>query len=167
MTESFHLAGAVVEQLKGTPVPDGLRDSRVEREYQLWIGGVIGEQVARLGNGLVVRLEAERGGVRPVKLLGTSFWPDIAVYDQNEEPLLAIEVKCLTRRNLPSHVSQPIGQAFLYREMYHESIVALVLVEPLEPLEFTEQLLERLSTDHIELVAIEAFTAATREHLDV
>lgn len=57
------------------------------------------------------------GQDRPrVDLLGTNFWPDIAV-SKNGESLLAVEVK-LVRKSLATAVSATIGQCLIYKLKY-------------------------------------------------
>ena len=151
------IARSLAEHLRAARLPEDLRGKRDERLFQIWLAGVIGAWAGAQSAPLIVKAEAQGGGVRPVEILGTGFWPDIAIGTSNQPTKLAVEVKCLTRRNRASHTSQPIGQALMYREMYEECVVVLVLVEDIgRPVALPEGLSNKLLSDRIELVWIDA-----------
>lgn len=154
----LRIAQNLAQHLKTAPVPQALLGKRDEREFQRWLARAIRDWAESTPTGIfMVKAEADGGGVQPVEILGTGFWPDVAIGTAERPVALAVEVKCLTRRNRASHTSQPIGQALMYRELYEECLVVLVLVESIEkPVELPWGLARKLSGNNIELVVIDA-----------
>ena len=59
--------------------------------------------------------------IQYIEPFGTEFHPDIAIY-RNGKPFVAVEVK---KGKLPHQISTAIGQAFIYRTLYRESLIVV------------------------------------------
>ncbi len=121
-----NLARAIASQLWGTALP-AMDPAADEREFQREIGKRVGEWLsATFPSRFTVKVEPGGGGVAPVGAFGTSFWPDISVESSRADRLVAIEVKCLRGTNLPTQLSQALGQALVYQQLYAQSLIALI-----------------------------------------
>lgn len=71
------------------------------------------------------------GTDRPrIDLLGTNMWPDVEISAAGHERL-AIELKLIRPdASLPGGIKEAVGQAFIYRLKYSESIVFIVSYRP-------------------------------------
>lgn len=117
----------------------------LERNFQKWIAKELKAWHERVYPGrFVVRQELGEGGVFPIKTFGTSFWPDISVESTRGDKLVAVEVKCLKKTGLPASISQALGQALMYRQVYTQSLVVFVPLQalPLPPPPFFENVAE-------------------------
>ncbi len=148
------LAKDLAQHLASCPVPPDLIGSRKERDFQAWIGGRISAWLEdRLGEQLTVKVESSGGGVEPFRMMGTEFWPDIAIGSEGEPNLLAVEVKLVTSENRPGQISHAIGQAIIYRELYEQSLIAFVTLDTFD-LTPPKSLDDKLSEHGIETVQI-------------
>jgi len=113
----------------------------------------------RFGDGFTLQISVNEG--RPpdapkprVELLGTSFWPDIAVLRAGT-PILGIEVKYVRGGDSPSSaIAETIGQCLIYRLRYPR-VIGFVLrdgaAEP-KPLKDEARLREMLANNGIDVV---------------
>ena len=122
------IAQELAQHLRGCAVPESLIGTHAEKPFQLWAGDRTREWVSATGRRLVVKVEQAGGGVPPIRLFGTSFWPDIAVESSTSQTALAIEVKCVTRSGLPDSFATSVGQSMIYRAQYAECLIALFVV---------------------------------------
>jgi hypothetical protein len=68
--------------------------------------------------GLVTTISVGGNGKPSLKLLGTSYWPDVEIADGNEG-LVAIEVKLIRPRQATSKaMAEAVGQALIYSVRY-------------------------------------------------
>ena len=119
-------------ELWGAKIPDNCAEATTEKPFQEWIGKYLRDWLDRNYQGFYrVKIEPQGGKVVPVRAFETSFWPDVSVESADGEPLVAIELKCLKRKGLPALVSQALGQALMYQQVYPQSLVVLVPMQPL------------------------------------
>ena len=79
-----------------------------------------------------ISISGSVGGTnRPrIDLLGTNMWPDVEISAAGHERL-AIELKLIRPdASLPGGIKEAVGQAFIYRLKYSESIVFIVSYRP-------------------------------------
>ncbi len=155
MTAGYDLGSALSSFITMASVPSHLAGTRPEKGYQLWTADVVKawldqEQPGRFR----VKVEQAGGGVFPVKMFNTSFWPDVSVETPDGERILAIEVKCLNRRDLPDLIAQALGQAVIYREEYPQSLVVFVLLEELQAP--PSALIERVAAYNIAFAVVDS-----------
>ena len=101
--------------------------SKAERVLQEWVSDQIEEWVKKNHpDRFRIKCEPKTGGVEPIRAFETSFWPDISIESPDKDLLVAVEVKYLTPGSVPSQVSQALGQALVYRQIYQQSLVVLV-----------------------------------------
>ena len=108
----------------------------------------------KYGGQFTLRLEEPRGGVQPVEMADTSFWPDMTVGSDAHSTLVAVEVKCLTQKGRPGQVASAIGQALIYRELYEHSLILMVDLDDLD-IAFPDSLAEKLADNDIDFVLIQ------------
>ncbi len=103
-----------------------------------------------------VRVTISVGGTgkSSLKLLGTSFWPDVEVSDDGTR-LIAIEVKLIRREHRPSAaIAQALGQAIIYSFAYPKVFTFVVHSGPYDDRcdEYDSELHTRLLPLNIEVV---------------
>ena len=141
-----HLETAWIEQ----PLLAGI----VERDFQRWVTEKVSNWLERGPNtDLVVRGEASGGGVPYLRLLNTSFWPDICVGPSDSPTTLAVEVKSPKRRGLPGAVSHSIGQAMIYRLLYDQCLIVVIGMESIDT-SFPRELADELSGNDISVLML-------------
>jgi hypothetical protein len=123
----INLARLLAMHLWGIAVPEQLRRETSERPFQRWLGEEIESRLGRnYPEQFNVKIEPRGGKVLPVRAFATTFWPDISIESSAGDMLTAVEVKCVKRGNLPAQISQAIGQALMYQQLYRQSLVALI-----------------------------------------
>jgi len=128
-----NLARAIATNLWSLRLPEELEAEKEERAFQEWVGKNIRECLtASYPSRFRVRIETGEGGVAPVRAFGTSFWPDVSVESTDGERLVAIEVKCLAQAGLPARITQALGQALMYKQIYAQSMVVFVPLRELK-----------------------------------
>ncbi len=149
------VVGQLAVHLRQVVVPSNLLGSRREKDFQSWLAQEIREWLAaeHPSGGLSVTVEPSEGGVRPIRAFGTTFWPDVTLAAPDEETVLAIEVKCLTRKERPDQVATSLGQALLYRVLYDHCFVLMVDLDGLQ-VGPPSSLLDKLSDDSVEFIVI-------------
>lgn len=103
-----------------------------------------------------VRVTISVGGTgKPsLKLLGTSFWPDVEVSEDGTR-LIAIEVKLIQPQHRPSAaIAQALGQAIIYSFAYPKVFTFVVHSGPYDERcnEYDLELHKRLAPFSIEVV---------------
>jgi hypothetical protein len=120
-----NLARVIAMELWEKAIPSEHSRSKQQKDHQRWIGLHLDAWLENtFPDRFRVRTEAVGGGVKPVRVLGTSFWPDISIESTEGDPLVAAEVKCLRRTALPNQMAQALGQALMYKQVYAQGLVA-------------------------------------------
>jgi len=122
----LELKDAIVEALQSMPLRGAYIDE--QRDLQPHVHEVINSVLnSRFGTqfGCIVSIGA--GAPKPnIRMMGTSFWPDIEVCDGNV-PVLGIELKFVNRdRRASSRISETLGQALIYKLRYPHVIAMIV-----------------------------------------
>ena len=141
-----NLARVIAMELWGKqPPPQHFQAPVSEKNFQIWVSEELETWLpAAYPDRFTVRAEPKGGKVFPIKTFGTSFWPDVSVESSRGDKLVAVELKCLKKIGLPNSISQALGQALMYRQVYIQSLVVFVPLEslPLPPPPFFENVAE-------------------------
>jgi hypothetical protein len=114
-------------ELWGTEVPSHIAAETGEKHFQVWIGDHVRTFLdTTFPDRFTVKIEPAGGKVTPIRTFGTSFWPDISVESSDDDRLVAVEVKCLRGARFSGQLSQALGQALMYKQLYAQSVVALI-----------------------------------------
>jgi hypothetical protein len=109
----------VMETLKSCPLKPEYRNE--ERDLQPELKRLIERALDSSGLGAYdVKISLGGRGKPRVDLLGTSFWPDIEISNDNK-PIIAIEVK-FEKKSLAGAITSALGKSIIYKLKYKHLI---------------------------------------------